>query len=110
MLSTDRYLAHIKLDSSTPQNDTSRGHSPNDMGFSSDVNSHGDHIPVKDEMGRSSELIGQDDSDIDGFKRSLSSISALKELVRATNLSPLKLHFAPCLFLRIDGLILTLFL
>ena len=85
MLSTDRYLAHIKSDSSTPQSDTSRGHSPSDVGFSSDMNSHGDHVPLKNEMARSSELIGQDDSDIDASKMSIGSVSALKELVCASN-------------------------
>lgn len=76
----DRYLAHVKSDSSPPQSDTSRGHSPNDVGFSSDANSHGDHASIKDEMVPSSEVVGQDDSNVEGSKRSMGSVSALKEL------------------------------
>ncbi|XP_057544204.1 RNA polymerase II C-terminal domain phosphatase-like 1 [Amaranthus tricolor] len=70
----DRYLTHIKSDTSTPQSDTSRGQSP------SDTNSH-DHSSRKEEtVAPSSELSKLDESRVDGSKNSIGSVSALKEL------------------------------
>ncbi|XP_074272184.1 RNA polymerase II C-terminal domain phosphatase-like 1 [Silene latifolia] len=83
----DRYLTHIKSDSSTPQSDTSRGQSPNNIRNPSDSHSPGDRPVTKEETSPSVEPTKPDDSNVDDSKDSASSVSALKELCMKDGLS-----------------------
>ncbi|KAH9626987.1 hypothetical protein KSS87_017838 [Heliosperma pusillum] len=83
----DRYLTHIKSDSSTPQSDTSRGQSPNNIGNPSESHSPGDRPLTKEEKSPSVELTKPDDMNVDDSKDSASSVSALKELCMKDGLS-----------------------
>ncbi|KAK9714705.1 hypothetical protein RND81_06G113800 [Saponaria officinalis] len=77
----DRYLAQFKSDSGTPQSDTSRGHSPNNVVNPSDSHSPADRAVTKEEEAAPSvEPMKTDNCTADDSKDSTSSVSALKEL------------------------------
>ncbi|GFY91855.1 C-terminal domain phosphatase-like 1 [Actinidia rufa] len=78
----DKYLLRLKADSSFVQGEGSRFSNDNDNGFISDVNSFGYH-PLTEEspsLSSASEPPRVLDPTLDGSKRSMGSISTLKDL------------------------------
>ena len=95
----DKYLLRLKPDSSFVQGEGSRFSNDNDNGFISDVNSFGYH-PLAEEspsLSSASEPPQVLDPTLDGSKRSMSSISTLKDLVRLNWLNIVSLCLCHCL-------------
>lgn len=82
---TDTYLSRIKPDSGSAEGDLSRLHNINDNGFPSNVNSFGNQLLAKEEslsFSTASEQSRLADPRLEGSKKSMGSVTALKELVR----------------------------
>ncbi|KAB2079246.1 hypothetical protein ES319_A06G219300v1 [Gossypium barbadense] len=79
----DTYLSHIKPDSGSAQADVSRLSNMNDTAFLGNMNSHGNQPSSKEEFmsfSIASESPRLVDPRLEGSKRSMGSIAALKEL------------------------------
>lgn len=93
-------MCRAKADSGSTYGDASGFPSAKDNGFVSSVNSLGNHLLPKEELvsfSTASEPLRALDPRFEASKRSVGSISALKELVsfliyRATNFWPIYVH------------------
>ncbi|KAK9267488.1 hypothetical protein L1049_009914 [Liquidambar formosana] len=85
----NRYLSHVKPDSNSVHGDVSRFPNTNDNGFMSDVNSFGYQPLSKEEsvsFSTASEPTRLLDPRLEGSKKSMGSVSALKELCKMEGL------------------------
>lgn len=85
---TDIYMSRVKADSGSMPGDLSRFPNANDNGFVGNLSSFGNQ-PLPKEESVSAEPSRLLDPRLEGSKKSMGSVSALKELVRSQRLEHL---------------------